>query len=493
MLGDGLITSGTSFSICITNGMININGTEYQSVLLVPQSGSSTMTLDAGSISRTYMGNMEFKVSSENIVPINTLNIEDYLKGVVGYEMSNSYPIEALKAQAVAARNYALANIGKYGSRGYDVSDGTDCQVYKGYNQSLANVIRAVDETKGKVLLYGSTLIAAYYSADNGGYTEATENVWITALPYYIAQKDDYDDYTKYTNSRSYDWTRSYTAGDIDAKLKSNGIIDASMTFVQIPADSITRYPSGRVSSITIVYKDISGNQYTKSFTKEKARTFLSFPSGMYTMTYSPDTDAYVFAGHGAGHGIGMSQIGAQNRAKEGQTFDQILGFYYNGTYVRDSIALIDSFSVSSSTALTGDELTLAASGKGGSGTGYLYKYIVQKQGVEVYTRDYDPNPALSYVPENIGEYTVSLYMKDSLSKVEYDDQRALSFTVSGFGDVNLDNIVDIFDMVQMSKRMGETQGASTDWNYKCDLVKDGVIDIQDIAAASMQYNKIYN
>lgn len=119
--------------------------------------------------------------------------IEDYLYGVVGYEMSNSYPLEALKAQAVAARNYALKKMNDRAGKSYDVTDNTSNQVFKGYNSGYGRVIQAVNETRGRALYAGNALASCYYGASNGGQTESTKNAWGNSLSYSGVKDDPYD------------------------------------------------------------------------------------------------------------------------------------------------------------------------------------------------------------------------------------------------------------------------------------------------------------
>ncbi len=142
---------------------------------------------------------MEFLINGSNINVINHIYIEDYLCGVVPYEMSDSYPIEALKAQSIAARNYAAKRMGSADS--YDLTDdSSNDQVYKGYSPSAVNTAAAVDATAGQVLTYGDAIIDCYYSASNGGWTELPYHRWGggATWPYYRIDRDPYDTYNPY-------------------------------------------------------------------------------------------------------------------------------------------------------------------------------------------------------------------------------------------------------------------------------------------------------
>ena len=157
------------------------------------QGGAQGIRFTSPAYSSLYCGDLLLSVSGGNIVPILRIYIEDYLYGVVGYEMSNSWPLEALKAQAVAARNYALRCMSTRSQRAYHVVDTSTVQVFRGYNGSQARVIQAVDGTRGLALYAGPSLAACYYSASNGGQTEATRNVWGGDLAYSVVKDDPYD------------------------------------------------------------------------------------------------------------------------------------------------------------------------------------------------------------------------------------------------------------------------------------------------------------
>ena len=140
-----------------------------------------------------YPGDLSLSIENGALRPILTISVEDYLLGVVPYEMSNSFPLEALKAQAVCARTYALAQVNT--SSDYDVVDTTNDQVFKGVDLSDTNAIRAVEETAGVVGTYKGRLANCYYSASNGGQTELVEHVWGGSgdYSYYAMTDDPYD------------------------------------------------------------------------------------------------------------------------------------------------------------------------------------------------------------------------------------------------------------------------------------------------------------
>jgi stage II sporulation protein D len=154
---------------------------------------------DSGFVSaknRWYRGLLMIYNKSGRLVVVNKVDIEDYIRGVVPSEMPASWNIEAHKAQAIAARSYALANLGKRASRGYDLKDTPEDQAYGGASAEKPNTNKAVDDTKEIVLIYDLKIIPAYYSASAGGKTKSSADVWMQNLPY-LQSVPSYDDSIK--------------------------------------------------------------------------------------------------------------------------------------------------------------------------------------------------------------------------------------------------------------------------------------------------------
>lgn len=322
------VKSGTILNVSSGTNAVIVNGVSYTEAVLIPQSHQNTIRLYNNSKALSYLGSISLKSEGGKIMPYNIIDVENYLKGVVPFEMSEYYPMEALKAQAVAARNFALKKAGAKAAYGYDFDDTTLFQVYGGYNSNYKNTIKAVEDTTGKVLLYGTTLVEALYSSSHGGYTEDSENVWGNYTPYLRAKPDPFEN-ELWPNGDVYLSTQQ-----IEDALKIKEYIGFNDDFIKIDIPAITYFQSGRVSAIPIVYKNEAGTELTRQITNDSARTFLGLPSSMYTVTYDEAADMYKFSGKGYGHGLGMSQIGAKNRALAGQTFEEILKFYYDGTSI---------------------------------------------------------------------------------------------------------------------------------------------------------------
>ncbi|MGK0466717.1 SpoIID/LytB domain-containing protein [Clostridium sp.] len=426
--------SGTSYLLKVIGTHIEFDGDNYDNLEFIPKTTLNTIKIVSSTPSRSnyYLGTMEFNIDSTSepskLLPINTLYIEDYLKGVVGKEMSNSFPIEALKVQAVAARNYAIVNIGKYSSKGYDLDDTTSCQVYAGYDPSIKKVIAAVDATRGTLLLSGQSIVAAYYSASDGGYTESSENVWWGPRDYLKAKPDSYDGY-----DGGYVWNQTYTTSEINGLFKIKLPLNLNDTFVKIDMDTITKFDSGRIKNIDLIFSNPLGVLHTLTYTKEAARTFLNLKSSLYDVTYNTTTDTYTFDGKGWGHGIGMSQIGAKNRAADGHTFDDILKFYYDGTTLVNVLSKINTISVDNNKIYTYDNPSFNVTTSGGSGKGLTYKYVIENNSTTVYDSDFISSSKLQYKPTEAGNYTLKVYVNDIDSEIPFEASETFNFNVEAY------------------------------------------------------------
>ncbi len=323
------------------------------SVTLTRHTEDGGLIIEEASTDNVYQGDLTITVSDDGyLVPILEIYIEDYLKGVVAYEMSDSFPIEALKAQAVAARTYALTKKYASGGRDYDLVDTTSDQVFRGYCADYANVISAVDETCGIVGLVDGYPAACYYTASNGGEIARPQDVWDTDGVDYIELKaDPYD----LENPASAENSLTFSADLSDCEALCDMIADrlsANQTFSSIlsitPADAdpeesirytslqfeveVTRnltffgirlplHTTGTVTVTLDVYDDI------------KDGLSLGLNGGDYELIYvTQDDDTFTLTMRRFGHGIGMSQRGAQWMASEyDMTYDEILAFYYPG------------------------------------------------------------------------------------------------------------------------------------------------------------------
>lgn len=373
-------------------------GTATQKVLFLPDSGASGQGKDGARFrwqDRLYRGGLEVvrAASGESLLIINVLGLEDYLLGVLPREMSDSWPQAALQAQAVAARTYALRNLRRHSGEGFNLCAGTDCQVYGGASCETVNCSRAVQETRGQVLVdKEGGYVDCLYHSNSGGYLEDNKNVNGRDIYYLRAKPDPYS--LGYGLS---DWTfKTVVAGKDDngnagllERLRQEGL-----TIGRIVGIDLQKFASGRVDQVVLT--EDSGRKVNKSggqlaslfnpgfrsvgkdqfmgrlFDIETDASYsvqngegsiqrlhggigqvkVQTASGMAAIAEEDAIVAVVGSleqgsiarypnrltveGHGWGHGVGLSQWGAYGMAKQGYQGKEILAFYYPGTQLLD-------------------------------------------------------------------------------------------------------------------------------------------------------------
>ncbi len=348
-----------------------------------------------------YEGDLSLDIVENAIRPILTINVEDYLLGVVPFEMGDSFPLEALKAQAVTARTYVLRKSGSSGA--YNVEDTTNDQAYRGRTTSSPLSEQAVKETAGLCGVYRGALAQCFYSASNGGQTELGQHVWPTSDPdaygYMDMRDDPYDLENKNSVVKRYTinkkpgekgigtalhqalveaMSEQLTALGIEAeselvrfdeiqsveavtpKYDGNSrlmtelrftvkISTRSYTFRQSPSPELAATPASN-SSETPAPTQTPSPTATPSFSPyQKVKESLTVTLPIFTeaersmglsinvsqnelVTVSDIGSAFMIESRRFGHGVGMSQRGAEQMAKQyGMTYEQILAFYYPG------------------------------------------------------------------------------------------------------------------------------------------------------------------
>ena len=270
-----------------------------------------------------YYGDFEYvRRTGGKLTVINIVDIEDYVKGVLPYEMSGTWPLEALKAQALCARTYAAAHFGVYGSYGFDVTNDTYSQCYRGLNSATAISDRAVDSTAGQYITYNGALISALYSSSFGGGSENSENIFNSAYAYLRGKTDPFEAAADSINRKS-SWTYSLSKADIASRLKNYGRPISTVTALDVTYSDTN-------NAISLRFTDAGGRSISleKSECYKFSTSYLALPSVHYT---AADMGSYiVFSGGGYGHNVGMSQYGAYAMATTyGLTYDQIINFYF--------------------------------------------------------------------------------------------------------------------------------------------------------------------
>lgn len=262
---------------------------------------------------RRYRGALRLVADGDRLRVLNVLDLESYLRGVVPAEMQASWPREALRAQAVAARTYTLIYADP--SRTYDVCATDECQVYGGRDAERPATDAAVDDTQGQVVTYEGTYARTYYHADSGGVIASAAEVWGGEIAYLQAFRD------VPSTGPHRAWTARLDPARVAATLEALGLgVGAVQRFVVSATSS-----SGRVVRAEVVGS--GGRVVLDGVALRSALRGWGLKSTRFAMSGELDV-----RGEGWGHGVGMSQYGARALAEQGYAYSQILGFYYPET-----------------------------------------------------------------------------------------------------------------------------------------------------------------
>jgi stage II sporulation protein D len=262
-----------------------------------------------------YTGNIDVWKGDGGLYIINELPLEEYIKDVVAAEIPLDWDMEALKAQAVVSRTYALYQKRMNGNPFYHVASSVLHQVYRGKNPDV-RIAYAVSATKDEILSFNGKPIEALYHSTCGGMTENPEDVFGKKYPYLKAVESvcDLSPYSK--------WERRIPLNEIEDALNISGIKDIAVK---------SRTSTNRVRQISI--RTSSGVTAINATDLRKALGWSRLPSTNFSIT--GDNETLVFEGTGYGHGVGLCQWGALEMAREGKSYRDILSFFYPGTVIQ--------------------------------------------------------------------------------------------------------------------------------------------------------------
>lgn len=269
---------------------------------------------------RPYSGIVEMRDAGDGLMAVNELYLESYLAGILNNEISTKWHEEALKAQVVVSRTYALNQKKKRAKEIYHIEGTVLGQVYNGADRVDAVAVNAVQATLGEVLVYKGEPALTVFHANAGGMTESSKDVWQSAYPYLTSVESPYD-----SGYNRFAWDYSISPSELKRLLSGRG---ASLNEpVRITVESTTA--SGRVRSLVVA--DAEGNSARMG--GEEFRKLVGYSNLRSTMWSVTKTDGgFVFSGKGSGHGVGMSQWGAKGMAENGASYREILKRYYPGT-----------------------------------------------------------------------------------------------------------------------------------------------------------------
>lgn len=322
--GDGLLATRengepvlfrTPVQITAGKDGLLVNGTAYRQLTFA---ASSAVIVNG----KPYRGAAEILFADKGLLVINSLPLEDYLVGLINCEISSAWPIESVKAQAVIARSYALTRKEARKNAPYHLESSVIDQVYDGCLVEDSRAKRAVSETTGEVLVYNQKIIQAFYHSHCGGKTEASDNVWGASLPYLKGVDCEYC-----LTAVSTTWEQKLKLKDLEDRFRTAGL--NVMGVSDLKGDS--RNNRGRWKNIIISSSrgeiSVTGDQF------RKAVGYGIIKSTNFVVKIS--NGEAIFSGTGNGHGVGLCQWGAKQRALDGFEYTEILSYYYPGTELK--------------------------------------------------------------------------------------------------------------------------------------------------------------
>jgi stage II sporulation protein D (peptidoglycan lytic transglycosylase) len=317
--GHGVCVAGLGckdgFTLGIDGGKILLDGSPTQANVLVFES-DQPLWIRCGSQEKRVRGRLEARIYKGRLLVLNVLDIEDYLLSVVPSENPASWPVESLKAQAVAARTYAYYQLVHRKNWAYDLVDYAGDQAYGGMEKENPRSTGAVKATSGQVLTYDEKPILAMFSANSGGYTADSQAIFDLHKPYLIAHRDPAS-----LKGGMANWTRKFTIAQVVAALGKIGVDARGLRAIQAQE----RGPSGRIVKIRLV---LEGGKTKVLRNRTTLRRALDLPEILVGIKM--EGRSFIFEGHGWGHGVGYSQWGSALMGKE-KKYDEILSFYYSG------------------------------------------------------------------------------------------------------------------------------------------------------------------
>ncbi|HWR83058.1 MAG TPA: SpoIID/LytB domain-containing protein [Candidatus Deferrimicrobium sp.] len=311
-----------------------------EEVNIIPRGTDNRIRLDK----KGYRGIMKILPYGQNVRLVNIVYMEDYLRGVVPPEIGqrNNDELEAIKAQSVAARTYAMAHLQQYEGEPFDMKSTVVDQLYHGADVEERLVSRAIDATIGQVIMYHDEMIDAYYHSTCGGMTDDIAHVWDKkARPYLKAVADgEACSWSKYFN-----WQEVFTEPQLRGRVEQYLSTDRGREIHIGPIRDIRiteRTAGGRVARM-VVHTEMDAYTFQKDRIRwvigRSSNPDLILPSDRFDVIIDHEPNGAIktitFTGRGWGHGVGMCQCGAIGLARAGWPADRIIGHYYSGVELR--------------------------------------------------------------------------------------------------------------------------------------------------------------
>ncbi|RAK06177.1 SpoIID/LytB domain protein [Halanaerobium saccharolyticum] len=300
-----------------------------------------------GSGNRQYRGNMIIKGEGDDFTLINQVELTPYLISVVPSEIYASWPMESLKAQAIAARSYTLSNLGRHSSDGYDLCSTVHCAAYNGIQSEHPRTTEAVLSTQGESAVFEGRIIEAVFSSNSGGFTERSDQIWSADLPYLRGanqmKNDEYnfpltpvelqqwliaspESYSKDFGSSNYRWQLRVPAEVIEYRSELNRISKIEVN---------QRAQGGTITSLTI-YSDQEQKNYSVS---QIRRVLGGLKSSRFYFDSHYDRNGYLkeiyIYGSGWGHNLGLDQSASAGMGADGWDYREIIKHFYPGVEIK--------------------------------------------------------------------------------------------------------------------------------------------------------------
>lgn len=310
-----IISSGKIVSLTYSGGKIRYNNNYVSEVKIFKKDMITLFALSKNKSKYSrYRGEFEFLVDGAKVLPINLIRAEEYLYSVVPSEIGFSFPDEAIKAQAVAARSYLYYSLKNKKFKLYDLEDSVTSQVYLGYDRESDKITKLINETENEVMLYEGKPINALFHSTSGGKTANSEDVWGSEIPYLRAVNDKGNGAKSPRQNWSYSISKTEFSKKFGFTVKSIKIVEKK---------------DGRAKKV-----QLSGSS-TKIIDGNTLRSKVGYSKIHSTMLeISSDSSKFYFKGHGSGHGVGMPQWSAYGLAEKGKDYEEILKYFYTGIKV---------------------------------------------------------------------------------------------------------------------------------------------------------------
>jgi stage II sporulation protein D len=297
---------------------VTYEGKSYSDIVLKPENKGDFLYISkSGKNFDGYRGNFGLIIENGRIVPVNLIDMDEYLYSVVPSEIGKKFPDEAVKAQIVTSRTYSYYNAKNSKFKNYDMVDNVNSQVYKGIAAEDEKINKLVDSTKNIVMTYKGEPINAIFHDDSGGYTANVEDVWGGTGLEYLKAVDDSENVMD--SPRRY-WSYTITKDRL------------SKIFGVYPQSIEVEKKDNRIKKVLL-----KGSGKTVEVTGNEFRKRMGYTNIFSTVfDYSDNGGSFIFSGHGSGHGVGLPQWGAYAQAEKNKKYDQILKYYFTGIKIEE-------------------------------------------------------------------------------------------------------------------------------------------------------------